>query len=283
MSENKCINCNNGHAPFSVLLSVYEKEQAEWLRESLTSVFEQTVPPSEVVMVEDGPLTPALYAVLDEMCALHPEMKRVPLEGHHGLGLALAEGLLQCSNELVARMDTDDVSRKDRFELQLAEFARNPQLDICGAQVLEFEGTTDNVVSRRRVPLTGDECRRYQRRRDAFNHMTVMYKKSSVLAAGNYQHCPLMEDSLLWVSLFQNNATAMNIDDYLVYARIGKGLYERRGGWAYFQKYRRARKRIYATGFISRWDYLYTLTVQFIVAVIPNRLRSFIYKHLLHS
>lgn len=268
---------------FSVLLSVYEKEQPDYLRLSLESVFNQTMPPSEVVMVEDGPLTEDLYAVLDQFCNLHPEMKRVPLEGHHGLGPALAEGLLHCSNELVARMDTDDIARNDRFEKQLAEFDTNPNLDICGSQVLEFEGDVNNIVSQRRVPLTGEECRRYQRRRDAFNHMTVMYKKSSVLAAGSYQDCPLMEDSLLWVNLFLNNATAMNIDDNLVYVRIGKGMYERRGGWAYFKKYKRARACIYATGFITPWDYYYTLAIQFIVAVIPNSLRSYIYKHFLHK
>ncbi len=273
---------NNDHMPFSVLMSVYEKEAAEWLRESLRSVFEQTVAPNEVVMVEDGRLTDALYAVLEETEREHAELKRVPLAGHQGLGPALAEGVLHCSHELVARMDTDDVARRDRFELQLAEFAKDPELEICGGQVLEFEGNTENVVSRRRVPLTEEECRRYQRRRDAFNHMTVMYKKSSVLAAGNYQDCPLMEDSLLWVSLFKRGAKAKNIDDFLVYARIGKGMYERRGGWGYFKKYRRARRRIYATGFISRWDYVYTLGVQFVVAVIPNRLRKVIYKNFLH-
>lgn len=267
---------------FSVLMSVYGREQPAWLRESVESVFNQTVLPAEVVMVEDGPLTTELYATLDDLCALHPELKRVPLDGHRGLGLALAEGIMHCSHELVARMDTDDVARSDRFERQLAEFARNPQLDICGSQVLEFIGEKDNVVSRRKVPLTGEDCRRYQRRRDAFNHMTVMYRKSSVLAAGNYRHCPLMEDSLLWVSLFQNGATAMNIDDYLVNVRIGKKMYERRGGWSYFMKYKRARKRIYDTGFISRWDYVYTLAVQFVVAIIPNGLRSMIYKYLLH-
>lgn len=263
-------------------MSVYDREQPAYLRQSLDSVFDQTVPPDEVVMVEDGPLTPDLYAVLDDFGRRHPEMKRVPLEGHHGLGPALAKGLLHCSHELVARMDTDDICRRDRFELQLAEFARIPELDICGSHVLEFEEDISQTVSRRKVPVTGEECSRYQRRRDAFNHMTVMYKKTVVIAVGNYQTCPLMEDSYLWVRLFQHHAVAKNIDDYLVYARIGKGMYGRRGGWAYFKKYKKARKKIYSTGFISWWDYFYTLLVQFVVAVIPNRLRGFIYKHLLH-
>ena len=132
------------------------------------------------------------------------------------------------------------------------------------------------------VPLTDAECKEYQKRRDAFNHMTVMYKKSAVLAAGSYQHCPLMEDTLLWVNMFKNGAVAMNIDDFLVNARIGKGMYERRGGWAYYKKYKQARKRIYETGYISWWDYEYTLLVQLVVALMPNKLRGFVFKKILH-
>lgn len=268
---------------FSVLLSVYNKESPEYLTESLKSVFSQTVLPNEVIMVEDGPLTPELYKVIAIFCDKYQELKTVSLPENRGLGLALAEGIQHCKYELVARMDTDDIAREDRFELQLKEFEKNMNLDICGSHVLEFEGIKDNIVTQRRVPLTDEECKRYQCKRDAFNHMTVMYKKSAVLAAGNYQHCPLMEDTLLWVNMFKNGATAMNIDDYLVYARIGKGMYERRGGLAYYKKYKQARKRIYETGFISWWDYKYTLLVQFIVALLPNRVRGWVFRRVLHG
>ena len=259
---------------FSVLLSVYYKEKPDYLRQSLDSVFSQTVRASQVILVEDGPLTPELNAIVTEYCVKYPELETVPLSENKGLGLALAEGIKHCQYELVARMDTDDIARKDRFELQLQQFEKNPNLDICGSHVQEFEGTPDNIVTKRMVPLTDEECKKYQRRRDAFNHMTVMYKKSAVLAAGNYQHCPLMEDTLLWVNMFKNGSVAMNIDDYLVYARIGEGMYERRGGWAYFKKYKQARKRIYETGYISWWDYMVTLAAQFVVSLLPNRLRG---------
>ena len=267
---------------FSVLMSVYHKENADYLRQSLDSVFNQTVRPKQVVLVEDGSLTDELNKVVADYSSRYPELQIVPLPENRGLGLALAEGILHCKYEMVARMDTDDIARVDRFELQLKEFEKNPNLDICGSHVLEFEGTMDNIVTKRRVPLTDEECKRYQRKRDAFNHMTVMYKKSAVLAAGNYQHCPLMEDTLLWVNMFKNGATAMNIDDYLVYARIGEGMYERRGGWAYYKKYKQARKRIYDTGYISWWDYTVTLMVQLVVALLPNSLRGGVFKHLLH-
>lgn len=267
---------------FSVLLSVYYKEKPEYLKQSLDSVFSQTKRASQVVLVEDGPLTPELNSIVSDYCLQYQELETVPLPENRGLGLALAEGIQHCKYELVARMDTDDIARQDRFELQLKEFEKNPDLDICGSHVLEFEGTKDIIVTQRKVPLTDEECKKYQRKRDAFNHMTVMYKKSAVLSAGNYQHCPLMEDTLLWVNMFKNGAKAMNIDDYLVYARIGEGMYERRGGWAYFKKYKQARKRIYDTGYISWWDYMVTLLVQFVVSLLPNSLRGGVFKHLLH-
>lgn len=264
-------------------MSVYYKEKADYLRQSLDSVFTQTIRAGQVVLVEDGPLTTELYAVIDEYSALYPELEIIPLSENRGLGLALAEGILHCKYELIARMDTDDIARCDRFELQLKEFEKNPHLDICGSHVLEFEGPKENIVTRRRVPLTDKECKKYQRRRDAFNHMTVMYKKTAVLAAGSYQHCPLMEDTLLWVNMFKNGATAMNIDDYLVNARIGKGMFERRGGWAYYKKYRKARNRIFETGYITWWDYKYTLLVQLVVALLPNYIRGWVFRCLLHG
>ena len=269
--------------PFSVLMSVYRKENPEFLRQALDSVFDQTAVPAEVVLVEDGPLTAELYALLDDYGNSHPELKRVPLSENRGLGLALQEGMLHCSNELVARMDTDDISVATRFERQLAEFEKNPGIDICGSHIKEFEGTPDHIVAERRVPLTHDGCKRYQRRRDAFNHVSVMFRKSAVLKAGNYQHCPLMEDTLLWANMFKTGATAMNIDDYLVLVRIGKDMYERRGGMAYFKKYRKARRVIYQTGFISWWDYAYTIVIQFVVAIMPNSLRGFVFKKILHK
>ncbi len=267
---------------FSVLMSVYRKEHLDFLRQALDSVFSQTARAAQVVLVKDGPLTPELDTLITEYCVDYPELDIVPLAENKGLGLALAEGMLHCKYELVARMDSDDIARVDRFEKQLEVFEKNPTIDVCGSHMLEFEGDVNNIVTKRRVPLTDSEIKEYQKRRDGLNHVTVMFKKSSVLKAGNYQHCPLMEDTLLWVNMFKHGATAMNIDDYLVYVRIGKDMYERRGGWAYYKKYKQARKRVYDTGYISWWDYKYTLLVQFAVALMPNKLRGFVFKRLLH-
>ena len=265
-------------------MSLYEKEKAEYLKECMDSILRQSVRPQEIVVVKDGPLTKALEAVLSQYEKENPGLyKIVALAENHGLGYALAEGIKNCSFELIARMDTDDICRRDRFELQLKEFEADPDLDICGSQIYEFEGNVENIVAARTVPLSDGEIKKYQKRRDAFNHMTVMYKKSAVLKAGNYQSCLLMEDTLLWANMILTGAKCKNRNEVLVFVRVGKDMYERRGGFAYFKKYKAGRKRLKKIGFIGGFNYFSSVAVQFFVAMTPNKLRGWIFKKILHK
>lgn len=264
-------------------MSLYLKEKPEYFKQCMDSILNQTIQPEQIVIVKDGPLTNELENVLAQYTADKENLYTiVPLKKNMGLGLALAEGILHCRNNLIARMDTDDIAVKNRFELQLKEFEKQPELDICGSNILEFEGSINNIVSERIVPSDDKNIKKYQKRRDAFNHMTVMYKRDMVLKAGNYQSCLLMEDSLLWVHMILAGAKCKNISRPLVYARVGKDMYARRGGWEYLKKYKTGRKRILETGYISRWDYYYTLLVQMIVALMPQQCRKFIFKKILH-
>lgn len=268
---------------FSVLMSLYIKEKIEYFDECMKSLLNQTVLPSEIVIIFDGPLSPGMYSKVDDYCKANPGLiKLIKNKENKGLGLALADGVPECSFELIARMDTDDIAREDRFEKQLQEFIKDPDLDICGSNIAEFDEYPDIIIAKRSVPVSDSEIKRYQRRRDAFNHMTVMYKKTAVLSAGGYQDCPLMEDSLLWARMIMNGVKCINIPDTLVYARIGKDMFERRGGFNYFLKYCRGRKAIKDTGFISFRDYILTIMVQLIICLLPNRMRGFVFKNLLH-
>lgn len=267
---------------YSVLISVYYKEKAEYLIECLESMVHQTVQPSEIVIVKDGKLTAELEDVLTKYKTKYQRLfKFVCLEKNVGLGLALAEGIKNCSHELIARMDSDDISIPNRCELQLREFAKDSLLDVCGGYIKEFCDSKEKVVSIRKVPLVDSEIKEYQKRRDAVNHVTVMFKKSKVLEAGNYQHALVMEDSLLWTNMILHGATFKNIDDYLVYVRTGADMFKRRGGLKYFKKYKNGRKIILQTGYISKWDYYYTLLVQLIFSILPNSVREFVYENCL--
>lgn len=267
---------------FSVLMSLYIKEKAEYFDECMKSMIHQSVLPSEIVIVFDGPISRDLEMIVEKYISEYPGwIKIVKNDTNKGLGLSLADGVPACTYDLIARMDTDDIARSDRFEKQLNLFMRNPELDICGSHIIEFEGNIENVLSKREVPISHEDIAEYQKQRSAFNHMTVMYKKSAVLKAGNYEHCPLMEDDMMWIRLLISGAKCANVDDYLVYARTGYAMIERRGGWAYYRKYKNGRKKILKTGYIGIWDYYKTIVIQLAVAIVPKKIRLFIFTNLL--
>lgn len=269
---------------FSVLMSVYIKEKSDYLSRCLDSVLGNTVVPDEIVIVKDGPISAELEETLSKYISQNENLyKIVPLETNVGLGLALAEGLMHCTNEIVARMDTDDLAAPNRFELQLAEFESNPELDICGGQIIEFEDVPENPIAQRRVPTEHDEIIEFQKLRCAFNHMTVMFKKSKVLEAGNYQHCPLMEDDWLWARMMLSGARCKNVDEYLCQVRTNRNMIARRGGIKYYKQYKAARKRILETGFISKKQYRKTNRIQLLVCLMPKWLRKFVFFKLIHK
>lgn len=266
---------------FSVLLSVYHKEQPSFIRLSLDSVFFQTKKPAEVVLVEDGPLTPQLYDVITEYTQKYPELKVVKLPQNVGLGNALNEGLKHCSYDLVARMDTDDICKPYRFERQLQLFADNPDVDVCSSWIEEFIDDTTNVVGQRKLPQWNSEIVCYAKKRCPMNHPAVMYRRSKVLEVGGYQGFP--EDSYLWVKLLLSGAVFHNIQESLLYFRISNEMYKRRGGWKYAKDDIRAQRNFYKMGFLSFYEYVRNAFVRGIVRLMPNNLRAWIYRTLLRK
>lgn len=218
---------------FSVLMSLYFKENPEHLRLSLESVFNQSVTPEEVILVEDGPLTDELYSVLDQLTRTHSELKRIRLEKNGGLGKALNEGLKHCSFELVARMDTDDICKPNRFERQVEFMQDHPQISVCSSWIDEFENTTDNIIAVKKVPESQEQIADYIKSRNPLNHPAVMFRKTEVLKAGGYRHFYLFEDWYLWARMFVNGAQFANIPESLLFFRTSKEMFKRRGGFKY--------------------------------------------------
>ncbi|MCA9765827.1 MAG: glycosyltransferase [Carnobacterium sp.] len=223
---------------YSVLMSVYCNENPDFFIESIESMLKQTIKPDEIVIVKDGPLTVELDNIID----LYVEKEKslytiISLERNQGLGLALNKGLENCRNELVARMDTDDISFENRCELQLAEFKKNSKLSINGAWTNEFFDDPSHIVTSRIVPETHKEIKRFSRRRSPFNHPTVMYKKSAVLAIGGYRDILRKEDIDLFVRMIHNGSISMNIPQPLLYYRSNKDNYKRRKSWTNCKSY----------------------------------------------
>ena len=263
---------------FSVLLSLYIKEQPSHLIQCLDSLFSQTLLPAEIILVKDGPLTVELDAIVSDYAVRYPNLKVVPLPQNQGLGRALNEGLKHCSYDIVARMDTDDIAKPDRFEKQIAVFRKHPELDLVGAWIDEFEHIPQHVLSIRKVPETSEKIYEYCRKRCPVNHPVVMFRKSAVLAAGGYQHFPLFEDYFLWVRMLKNGAKFYNIQESLLYFRTSPNMYKRRGGWKYAMDEVRFQNVMRKMKMITWGRFLMNVAIRFPVRIMPNKLREVIYK-----
>ncbi len=267
---------------YSVLMSVYYKEKPEWLDLSIRSMLEQTVAPGEFVLVEDGKLTDELYQVIDKYEKAYPDIFRiVALPQNVGLGPALKKGVEECSNELIARMDSDDYSIPERAEKELSIFENNPETGIVGTNISEFTDSVDNVISNAILPENHDDIIKYSKKRNPFRHPSVMFRKSEVLKAGNYREYYLCEDYDLWLRMIRSGCRCYNIQDICVCMRIGEDFYKRRGGKDYFKSIKRFKKEQLENGYFTKSEYLKTIVPHAIVCYMPNGLRSFIYKKFL--
>lgn len=266
---------------FSVLLSVYYKESPLYLQQSIDSIFTQIRQPDEIILVKDGSLTVELDYVIELYMQKYSNFRVVELSVNQGLGQALNEGLKHCSYDIIARMDTDDIAKPDRFEKQLAVFEKYPDIDVVGAWIDEFEDNISNVKSVRKLPEFHDSIRQFAKRRNPMNHPVVMFRKSAVLAAGGYQHLPLFEDYYLWVRMLMNGAKFYNIQESLLFFRFSPEMFKRRGGWKYAVNEFRFLRMMRNMHFISFVEFIQNIFIRFSTRIIPNSLRSFIYKKIL--
>ena len=269
---------------YSVLMSVYKNEKVEYFKEAIDSLLNQTVPPEQSVLVRDGAVYEELENTIKEYVDKHGDLfTYLPLEENGGLGKALGYGLPYCRNELVGRMDTDDICVPDRFEKQLACFEANPELDIVGGNISEFLGSPDQIVQYRVVYQTHDEIANDLKVRSPFNHVTVMFKKESVLKAGNYQSFYLFEDWYLWIRMYLSGCKFANVDDVLVNVRIFD-MSARRGGRKYYKSCKTLLKFMKKNKLIGLYAYTKIKTVRYIgYVLLPNKLRAFLYKKMLRK
>ena len=255
---------------FSVLISVYCKENASFLEEALCSIENQTLKASEIVLIKDGPLNPELYKVITN----HNEDSKIPykiieLNENVGLGKALNEGLKYCSYDWVARMDSDDIALSCRFEKQFSYLTKNPHIDILGSWVCEFDDNPDICDKERRVPAVHDKIVRFSQYRCPLNHITVVFRKDAVLDAGGYQSMHGPEDYYLWMQMLLEGKRFANVPQVLVKARTGIGMISGRQGWEYAKNELILEKTAYQIGFWSATDLVRNFFTRFLPRLLP--------------
>ena len=270
---------------FSVLMSVYVKENPEYFDTALESVVNQTLMPNEIVIVKDGVLTKELDSVIEKYISKYPQLFNiVALEENVGLGEALRIGVLNCNNEIIARMDSDDICQGERFEKQIKFLTENSNVDLVGSWISEFESNPEEIISYRQLPTEHNEIYKFGQFRCPVNHMTVMYKKEAVLKAGNYQTFKNIEDYYLWGRMLKQGSIFANIPECLVNVRAGLAMFKRRANLKYFFNTEfPLHTELYKMNFINLKQYLRNISSKFLLRVLPTKLMGLVYKKFLRK
>lgn len=269
---------------YSVLMSVYHKERPEYLKQAIESIQVQSLSTNDFVFVCDGPLNDELDAVIQtKQLEMGENLNVVRLAKNGGLGNALNEGIKHCKNELVARMDSDDIAYPDRCEKQIAVFNTHSEVSICSGIVEEFTTDPNTVDTRRVPPETNAEIIEFAKKRNPFNHPCVMYKKSAVKAVGSYQDFYLLEDYYLWLRILMAGYQGYNIQEPLLHMRAGSDMYKRRAGWKYAKTQAKLFKFMKQQGFIGNGQYIKSCVIRSGSALAPNWLRKFMFERVLRD
>lgn len=265
---------------YSVLMTVYKKDNPQYVKAGIDSMLAQTHKTNDFVLVCDGELPDELNAVIDSYADDNPDVFNiVRLPENVGLGAALRHGVPLCKNELVARMDNDDISYDFRCEKQVKRFEEQPELELIGGHVDEF-CEDKKIVCTRYVPVSPEEIKKYSRRRNPFNHSTVMFKKSAILKYGNYSSMRTNQDVELWVRALNSGCRAENLDMSLVMFRFGEDTYRKRKNKANIKLMISVWKDFYKKGYCGLSDYLYVTLAMLYIKIVPTGMLKATYRAL---
>lgn len=264
---------------FSVCMSVYRNDNPSDFEQAVLSIYSQTCPPDEIILVIDGPIPDALHDTIETLKGKTGIMKVVPLKQNMGHAIARQTGLEAAKNNLCAVMDADDLSVPERFEKQLRAFGEHPEVSVVGGLINEFIHKPDNVVGTRIVPENDTDIKEYLKSRCPMNLVTVMLKKDDVMKVGGYQDWYCEEDYYLWIRLTLGGYKFYNIQENLVNVRVGEEMYKRRGGKKYFESEARLQKYMLDNNLISPAQYAYNVLIRWTVQVaMPNWLRGWVFR-----
>lgn len=268
---------------YSILTTLYKNDSPEFLKQSIDSMLAQTVLTNDYVIVADGPLTEELDEVLVGYENTHNFFNIVRLSENGGLGVALREGLKYCKNDLVARLDADDLSMPTRCEKQLALFDSDPDLVIVGSDMYEFDSNPDEITDLKHMPSSPEQIYKYAKRRNAFNHSSVMYRKSVIEEHGSYSTMRRSQDIELFSKILYAGCKCRNINEPLIKFRCGDTRVKRKKKWSNVKSDLRIFKNNYKMGYAGFGDYLYVVITQIGFFILPTKLAGYLYMKLFRT
>ena len=264
---------------FSVLMSVYKNDKVEYVNIALDSILNQSFHCNELVLIKDGPIDVELEECIEKYSNRYKEIKVFQNDTNLQLGRTLAKGVELCSNDIIARMDADDIACNNRFELQYCYMKNHPEVAVLGGAIEEFDDQDNHMI--KNMPLTHAEILKYSRYRNPINHMTVMFRKNAVLECGNYSHFPYLEDYSLWNRMIAKGYQFANLEEVLVHSRVGREMYERRSGLNYFKSHLRLRKQQYMLGNLNTIQFFKAVVLSFLFTMVSKNIKRLVYRMLL--
>lgn len=260
-------------------MSVYKNDKPTDFLIAVRSIFQQTVKPSDIVLVVDGPIGEKLRKAIEVLRNEIEILNVIWLPTNQGHAIARQTGLMAAKYDLVAVMDADDISKPNRFEKQLEFFEQYPDITVIGGLIHEFIDEPQNVVGKRIVPEYDEDIKNYMKSRCPMNLVTVMIRKSHLQKVGGYIDWYCEEDYYLWIRLALAGYKFYNIQENLVDVRVGEEMYQRRGGWKYFKSEAALQQYMWKHGLIGIARYLYNVAIRFAVQVLmPNSLRGWVFR-----
>jgi len=265
---------------FSTIISVYANDRFEWFKEAIQSIINQTIPPKQIVIVKDGPVKKEINKYIKKIVNIYLDIEFSIYETKTNLGRGntLTPALKLSNYNLITIMDSDDIARHDRFEKQLNYFNNNPNVDVLGGLIEEFEEIPGDISKIRRVNIAHIDIIKSSRNYCPMNNVTVMYKKEAVISAGGYEGgIGVQEDYILWIKMICQGFKFANIDEVLVDVRVGNELQSRRGGANYVIKEIKMQKLFYNLKHISYYRMILNIIMRSIVRLMPTFIRKYIY------
>lgn len=268
---------------YSVLMSVYKNDKADYLDIAIASMVDQTVKPHDLVIVCDGPLSAELDSCLSSWARrLNDSLKIVRLAENHGLGYALNAGIPECGCDIVARMDSDDVSRPERCEILLAKMT-SEKLDLVGGAIEEFDCEPGDMGAVRMPPLARQDIVVYLKSRNPFNHVSVVFDRNMVERSGGYEPIPWMEDYWLWARMIVDGCRCANVPDVVVDVRTGEGMYARRSNIAYLKSQLHFFSELRKLGLVGCIGQMRAVVERTAATLLPSSLVKLAYNGLLRE
>lgn len=264
---------------FSVILPIYKKVKFKIFIKSFESILNQSLHPSELLIVYDGPIQGNIKTLINNKKKNHKFIKILNFPSNNGLGKVLRLAIKKASYNYIIRCDADDISIKSRFKDQVTFMKKNRQIDVLGSNIVEVYNNKNFSI--KKLPEKNNYLRKYSLFRNPINHSSVIFKKNKIINSGNYIDMPFFEDYYLWLRVLKCGGKFHNIQKNLVLMGVDDDYYERRLGLKYFLNYIKFLNKIKKDKIISYFTYILNFILRFQIIYLPKKIIKKVYNLIL--